>query len=190
VSKLTAILDACVLYPAPLRDLLMNLAVTNNLFQARWTDEIHDEWTRNLLKNRSDLTKERLQRTRDFMDDSVRDCLITGYQDLIPSLTLPDDNDRHVLAAAISGKANIIVTFNLKDFPSSTLKNYGIESQHPDDFIVNLIELDFTSVCEAVNRNRISLKNPPKSIEELLETYEKQRIPKTVAKLRLYHKLL
>jgi predicted nucleic acid-binding protein len=190
VSKLTAILDACVLYPAPLRDLLMNLAVTNNLFQARWTDEIHDEWTRNLLKNRSDLTKERLQRTRDFMDDSVRDCLITGYQDLIPSLTLPDDNDRHVLAAAISGKANIIVTFNLKDFPSSNLKNYGIEAQHPDDFIVNLIELDSTSVCEAVNQSRIILKNPPKSIEELLEIYEKQRIPKTVAKLRLYHKLL
>jgi predicted nucleic acid-binding protein len=190
VGKLTAILDACVLYPAPLRDLLMNLAVTNNLFQARWTDEIHDEWTRNLLKNRSDLTKERLQRTRAFMDDSVRDCLITGYHDLIPSLTLPDDNDRHVLAAGIYGRANIIVTFNLKDFPSSTLKNYGIESQHPDDFIVNLIEVNFASVCEAVHRHRISLRKPPKSIEELLETYENQRIPKTVAKLQLHHELL
>jgi len=46
----TAIFDACVLYPVPLRDLLMYLT-GSDLFQARWTDEIHDEWMRNLLKN-------------------------------------------------------------------------------------------------------------------------------------------
>jgi predicted nucleic acid-binding protein len=190
VSKLIAVLDACVIYPTYIRDLLMHLAVTNNLFQARWTDEIHNEWIRNLLKNNSKITKESLQKTRNTMDNAIRDCLIVGYHDLIPSLTLPDDEDRHVLAAAISGKANIIVTFNLKDFPSSTLKNYGIEAQHPDDFILNLIDLDYESVCEAVNRNRMMLKNPPMNIEELLETYRNRGIPKTVAKLQLYHKLL
>ena len=67
LSNFTAIFDACVLYPAPLRDFLMWLAITD-LFRAKWTDEIHDEWIRNVLKNRPDLTKERLQRTRTLMD--------------------------------------------------------------------------------------------------------------------------
>jgi predicted nucleic acid-binding protein len=189
LSKSIVIFDACVLYPAPLRDLLMHLAGTN-LFRARWTDEIHDEWTRNLLKNRTDLTKERLQRTRDFMNKSVRDCLVTGYQDLIPSLSLPDKDDRHVLAAAIYAAANIIVTFNLKDFPDTNLNEYGMKAQHPDDFIVNLIEINHISVCEAARQQRLLLKNPPKSIEESLATYEKQGLVQTVVKLKLYDELL
>lgn len=85
MSNFTAIFDACVLYPAPLRDFLMNLAITD-LFRARWTDEIHDEWIRNVLRNRPDLTNERLQRTRDLMNSHVRDCLVSGYQDLIRPL--------------------------------------------------------------------------------------------------------
>jgi predicted nucleic acid-binding protein len=189
VGKFTVIFDACVLYPAPLRDLLMHLAVTS-LFRARWTDEIHDEWTRNVLKNRTDLTPERLQRTRDFMNKSVRDCLVTGYQDLIPSLSLPDKDDRHVLAAAIYAGASIIVTFNLKDFPATNLNEYGVKAQHPDDFIVNLIEMNHESVCEAVKQQRLNLKNPPKSVEESLATHEKQGLSQTVAKLNLYSELL
>ena len=89
--------DACVLYPAPLRDLLMRLALTD-LFQARWTDQIHDEWTRNVLANRPELTAESLARCRRLMDEHVPDCLVTGYESLIPTLSLPDPDDRHVLA--------------------------------------------------------------------------------------------
>ncbi|MEZ2233262.1 PIN domain-containing protein [Microcoleus sp.] len=99
-SNPIALYDACVLYSAPLRDLLMQLALTD-LFQARWTDEIHDEWIRNVLKNRPDLTIEQLTRTKDLMNRYVRDCLVTGYEWIIPSLNLPDPNDRHILAAAI-----------------------------------------------------------------------------------------
>lgn len=115
VSNFTAIFDACVLYPAPLRDCLMHLTITG-LFRAKWTDEIHDEWIRSLLKNRPDLTKKRLQRTRNLMNSHVRDCLVAGYQDLIPSLHLPDEDDRHVLAAAIVAGADVIVTFQLIRF--------------------------------------------------------------------------
>ena len=77
--KFKALLDANVLYPAPLRDVLMRLAVTD-IFAARWTERIHDEWTRNLLKNRPDLTVEQLQRTRALMNAHVRDCLVTGVR--------------------------------------------------------------------------------------------------------------
>jgi len=95
VSQFTAILDACVLHPAPLRDLLMHLALTD-LFRAKWTDAIHEEWIRSVLENRLDLTREQLERTRQLMNAHVRDCLVTNYEDLIPVLTLPDPDDRHV----------------------------------------------------------------------------------------------
>jgi PIN domain len=137
VENFTVLFDACVLYPAPLRDFLMHLAVTD-LFRAKWTEEIHDEWIRNLLKNRTDLTKERLYRTRDFMNSNVHDCLVYGYENLIPSLTLPDKNDRHILAAAIHADVDVIVTFNLSDFPATALSQYGVEAQHPDVFFSSL----------------------------------------------------
>ena len=125
--------DRCVLYPAPLRDLLMQLALSD-LYRARWTDKIHEEWMRNVLKNRPDLSKEQLERTKSLMNRSVRDCLIEGYEFIIPSLDLPDPDDRHILAAAIKGQADIIVTMNLKDFPDRILNEYEIEAQHPDIF--------------------------------------------------------
>jgi predicted nucleic acid-binding protein len=189
VSNFTAIFDACVLYPAPLRDFLMHLAITD-LFRAKWTNEIHDEWIRNVLKNRPDLTNERLQRTKDLMNSHVRDCLVSGYQNLIPSLTLPDENDRHVLAAAICAGADVIVTYNLSDFPAATLDQYGIEAQHPDEFITHLIDLAPLAICEAAKRQRMSLKNPPQSVEGLLEIYKKQGLAQTVAELRIYDGLL
>lgn len=116
ISNFTVIYDACVLYPAPLRDLLMRLALTD-LYRARWTDMIHDEWTRNVLKQWPDLKAEDLERTRSLMNAHVRDSLVTGFEHLIPSVELPDADDRHVVAAAIHGGASLIVTFNLKDFP-------------------------------------------------------------------------
>ena len=167
----------------------MNLAITD-LFRAKWTDEIHDEWIRNVLINRPDLTNDRLQRTKTLMNSHVRDCLVIGYQDLIPSLILPDMNDRHVLAAAIRAGADVIVTYNLKDFPVETLEHYGIEAQHPDEFINHLIDLAPPVVCAAVKRQRMSLKNPPQSVEELLSAYERQGLTQTVAELRLYDGLL
>ena len=100
MPSFTALYDACVLYPAPLRDLLMHLAMTD-LFRARWTDQIHDEWISNLSINRPDLKRRQLERTRRLMNAHVLDCLVTGYEGLIDKLKLPDPNDRHVLAAAI-----------------------------------------------------------------------------------------
>jgi len=115
----TAIFDACVLYSAPLRDLLVELAY-RSVIRARWTAEIQEEWMRNLRANRPDIEPGRLERTRARMDQ-VRGCLVAGHLDLIPSLDLPDPDDRHVLAAAIHCGANLIVTKNLKDFPKAIL---------------------------------------------------------------------
>ncbi len=90
--------DANVLYPSGLRNFLMHLALTG-IFRAHWSAEVHDEWIRNLLKNRPDLSRDKLERTRHLMDKAVPDALVTGYEHLIDSIELPDRDDRHVVAA-------------------------------------------------------------------------------------------
>ena len=180
---LVAVYDACVLYAAPLRDLLMRVALTG-LVQARWSEEIHREWMENLLAQRPDLQRKRVQRTRERMDAALPAALVTGYEPLIDTLTLPDVNDRHVLAAAIHGNAAVIVTFNLSDFPATALSPHGIEALPPDAFLVRLFEMDAEAVGEAARRQREALQNPPKTVEEYLATLEAQGLPQTVARLR------
>src|SRR5437763_11557894 len=139
VATFTAFYDANVLYPAELRNLLMHLALTG-LFRARWSPDVHEEWISNLLKKRPDLTRDKLERTRMLMDKNAVDALVTGYEDLIPALHLPDPDDRHVLAAAIRGHADVIVTMNLRDFPSNAITPFRIEAQHPDEFVLHLLD--------------------------------------------------
>jgi hypothetical protein len=128
----------------------MHVAVTD-LFRAKWTDAIHEEWITGVLKARPDLTREQLHRTRDLMNSHVRDCLVAGYESLIPALTLSDPDDRHVLAAAIRAGAYLIVTFNLKDFPAEALALFGIEAQHPHEFLNHQLDRAVNIVCAAVN---------------------------------------
>ena len=189
VHPVTAVYDANVLYPAPLRDLLIRLAQAG-LVRARWTEAIHDEWVRNVLAANPARSPERLARTRGLMNEAVRECLVTGYDDLIESLSLPDPDDRHVLAAAIRADAEVIVTFNLKDFPAGKLESYNVEAIHPDDFLCTLFDAAPGPVCAAVKRQREGLRNPPKTAEELLATLEGQGLPQTVARLRQFADLL
>jgi predicted nucleic acid-binding protein len=182
VSNFTAVYDACVLYPAPLRDLLMELALTD-LFRARWSEEIHKEWIRNVLKNRPDLKMSQLLRTKAFMDANVRDALVTGFESLIPSLSLPDENDRHVLAAAVRCSADVIVTFNLKDFPSDYLSTFDLEAQHPDDFILYLLDLYPVQVCSAAEKVRQRLRTPVMNHEDYLSNLLRQGLPQTVSRI-------
>jgi hypothetical protein len=179
----TALHDACVLYPAPLRDLLMQLALSD-CYRAKWTQSIHDEWIRNLLRDRPDLKPEQLKRTRELMNAHVRDCLVTGYESLISGLTLPDPDDRHVLAAAIRSRSKVIVTFNLNDFPAEILSSHGLEAQHPDAFIGHLIDVAPEKVLVAAQTCRARLCAPPRSVEEYLHALAAQRLPRTVAFLR------
>ncbi|WP_410537144.1 PIN domain-containing protein [Streptomyces sp. KL2] len=115
-----ALYDASVLYPSTLRDLLISIA-QDGLVQAKWTDRVLDETFGNLKAKRPDLDSARLDRTRQAMMRAVGDCMVRGYEPLIGAVELPGPDDRHVLAAAVRAKAQVIVTFNLKDFPSDVL---------------------------------------------------------------------
>ncbi len=188
MTKFSVIYDACVLYPAPLRDLLMRLALTD-LYKARWTDKIHEEWIEALLR-RNKYTRKNLEKTRDLMDLHVRDAKVNDFEDLIDAIKLPDPDDRHVLAAAIKCNANAIITFNLKDFPDKVLSKYSIEAIHPDDFIFYQIDLSPGKVCNAIKCQREALKNPPKDRNEFLAILQKQQLPQTVSSLKQYIDLI
>lgn len=152
-----------VLYPAAVRNLLMRLAL-GGLFR------IHDEWTHAVLRDRPDLTRGQLARTRELMDAHAAGALVEGFDALIDTLRLPDPNDRHVLAAAIHGRADVIVTANLRDFPPDALRPFGIVAQHPDEFILHLLDLAPAAVARAAREHRESLRNPPKDVDTYLET--------------------
>ena len=177
-----ALYDACVLYPFYLRDLLVRLALTD-LFRAKWTDEIHDEWIGNLSKNEG-IPAESLARTRRLMDGAVLDCLVTGYARRIADLTLPDPGDRHVLAAAIESASEVIITKNLADFPQDYLGQFGIAAKHPDEFVLLLLKEEPDRVVRAMRDQRAAYRNPALTAEEFVGALERCELAETAKLLR------
>ena len=187
--RYVAVLDACVLYPALVRNILLSLAAAG-LYRARWSDDIQREWVDSLLANREDLTRTRIERTCAEMARSIPDCLVKNYQPLVDTLELPDANDRHVLAVAIRCNAHAIVTANLADFPKDALAVYDIEVQHPDDFIVNQIDLSTADGMTAIKAMRARMRNPAYTPSELLAAIERHQLPQTAAYLRDWQALI
>lgn len=183
MKDLIAVYDACVLYSAPLRDLLMRVAVAD-LCRAKWTDQIHQEWMRNVLEDYPQITPAQVERIRQLMDAHVRDSLVAGYESIIEQVNLPDADDRHVLAAAIHAQAEVIVTYNLKDFPANILNPLGVTAQHPDEFVLSLMKRESEKFLETIERHRQELRRPPKNHEEYLATLDKQGLSRTVMAIR------
>lgn len=182
MPPVTAFLDANVFYQSELRNLLLHLAIAG-LFRARWSGTVHEEWIASLLKHRPDLTRGKLERTRQLMDRAVLDALVTGYESLIPALQLPDPDDRHVLAAAIRGGAQVIVTQNLRDFPAGVLRRFEIEAYHPDEFVSRLIMAAPQVAWRAAETLRKSLQKPPKSVEQFFASLEAAGLRRSAALL-------
>lgn len=178
-----ALLDANVIYPAPLRDLLFSIAA-EEVFQPLWTKQINEEWVKNLLQNRPDISRSQLQRTCDLMDKAFPMALIEGYENLISMLELPDSDDRHVLAAAIKSEADILVTFNLKDFQQGYINQFGVEVKHPDHFLCTLFERKPNSCVTAFKKMHNRLKHPPIPKGKLLDTLKVNDIKQFPALLK------
>jgi len=179
----TVLYDANVLYPNVLRDVLIRLAQTG-LVHARWTDRILDETFRNLAADRPDIPTDTLARLRELMNRAVPDCLVTGYEALIPALTLPDEDDRHVLAAAIRCGVQVIVTANLRDFPDAELAQFGIEALHPDEFVMDLFTLDGARVHQAISATAAAWRNPPGTPADVCDRLAAAGLPISAAALR------
>ena len=160
------------------------------LYRARWTQKIEDEWVTAICQNRRDLDPKRLRHTADLMNSVVPDCMIKGFEFLSERLTLPDADDRHVLAAAIRGKADAIVTYNLKDFPAATLDQYDIEPLHPDDFLIYQFGIDVAAVLGGARSCRVRLRRPPLAVREYLDALTTLRLPQLVMELSRYSALI
>ena len=178
-------LDASALYPALLRNILMRCAL-RDLFSAFWSERVQDEWTRSVLRDRPDLSPARVHRTRRMMDENIAGANVTGFEHLIETLSLPDVDDRHVLAAAIHCRAEIIVTANLRDFPVSVLAQYKIQPQHPDVFLLGLINSSPLEVVAALRQILLAFKRPTITIGELLVAMERQGLKTSAKALTAY----
>ncbi|MFO0964316.1 MAG: PIN domain-containing protein [Gemmataceae bacterium] len=177
MTPIVAVYDACVLYSAFLRDFFVWLAIggrRNGILRAKWTGRIHKEWMRAVARRRPELRKN-LPRTRRLMDQSVRGCRVHGYERWEARLHLPDNNDRHVLAAALACVADVIVTFNTKDFPESALQPFGISAVIPDTFALHL--LDSGIVTTAAAEHRASLRRPALSSQAYVDALRRNGLP-------------
>ena len=182
MSSFVVVYDACVFHPAALRDLLIRVARAG-LVRARWTERILDECFRSILERRPDLTAERLRRTRELMIEAVPDCIVNDYEQLVGKLGLPDPDDEHVLAAAIKAGAQVIVTANLSDFPTDKLAQWNCEAKHPDEFVLNLIDLAPARVMQVVTEQASALRSPPRSVPEVLDALRLNGLVQSVARL-------
>jgi predicted nucleic acid-binding protein len=182
ISTFGAVFDANVLYGSRIRSLLMELAMSG-LFRPYWSADIHREWM-TAVSEKTGIEIARLETTRNCMDAAVPDACVTGYEGLIPALTLPDPDDRHVLAVAIRAGANAIVTFNDKDFPIEVLEPYGLHTRHADMFIRDVDGIDPGVVAEAARADLVHYQNPPLSVDEYIAGLEAAGLPKTARHLR------
>lgn len=180
---IAAVYDACVLYPAPLRDFLLRLA-RQGVVQPRWSDLILDEVFRNILANRPDLSPSALARTRELMASGFPSARVEGHEALIPGLSLPDADDRHVLAVALHSSAPLIVTFNLKDFPALALEPMGVVAVHPDEFVLERVADGIEPVLAALRAQAAGLSRPPTTVHDVLARLQECGIPRSVARLR------
>ena len=158
--------------------------VSLGVYEPVWTTAIQDEWIRNLLKARPDIDKAALEATRRSMDKAFPGSNTTGYESLIESLSLPDPDDRHVLAAAIKAKAQVLVTANLRDFPTNALIPFAIRAEHPDAFVSKCIDRDRPKAVKALENQVKTLKKPPLPVETVLKNLEANGLVKSVAKLK------
>jgi predicted nucleic acid-binding protein len=182
ISTFTAFIDSNVFYGARLRSLVL-FAAQSKMFRARWSNRVQEEWAQALVKKRKhpSITREALQLTINAMNSAVPDCLVTGYEALEATLSLPDPDDRHVLAAAIRVGASTIVTFNLKDFPAELLEPFGVHVTHPDVFLIDTMDIDPIQFAECVRLDFAHYKSPKLTFETYVEDLKNAGVPETAA---------
>jgi predicted nucleic acid-binding protein len=173
------LLDANVLFPFSLRDTLLRAAAAG-FYQVRWSSQILDEVTRNLVST-GVMSDDKARRLRAVMEDAFPDAAVSGYEHLVSAMK-NHEKDRHVAAAAVKAGAQVILTSNLQDFGDLP---EGIEAQSPDVFLCNLFELDPERFVDLLREQAAALLNPPMTFEELLGRLARV-VPELVATVREY----
>jgi hypothetical protein len=177
-----AVFDACILYPFHLRNIVVQAAV-DRLVEARWTDAIHDEWIRNLTANLPAIPIERLLITRRLMNDTLPTAMVSGCEKHIPRVTLPDPNDRHVVAAGIAANASFVLTWNLRHFPANELKKFGLRRITPDAFLAGLFDKIPDLMIASLANARRNLRKTQVSAPDFIGILKNQKLPQLAKRL-------
>jgi hypothetical protein len=181
-----AVLDTCVLYPATLRDILLCLAQAG-LYRPLWTSDILFELHRNLVNRpgpgSGQEREAKIARLVNEMTAAFEDALVSGHEPLIATMS-NHFQDRHVLAAAVRAGADAVVTFNLDDFPAESTTPLEIEAVHPDEFLLNQLDLDPPLVLRALERQVAGNRRPPTSVKDLCDSMERHQLPRFAVELR------
>jgi PIN domain len=184
LAALSVVMDASVLYSIRATNLMLE-AASHHLFRPQWTDDIHAEWTRSVLARRPGADPASIAKRCNDMDTYFPDACVDHYQPIIAGLDLPDPDDRHVLAAAIFCEAPLIVTFNLRHFPSTALAPKGVRAVHPDAFLINLLDQHPDAMIQSAKAVRRRLNAPPQSPDEFLAALAKAKLTGFATALRL-----
>ena len=163
---ITALLDANVLHPMVLCDLLIRLAQRGR-YRALWTREILAEVVTTILRRRPDLSVELLRKRTAAMETALQEAMVEDYEHLVPALG-ELGTDAHVVAAAICAHADVIVTSNVRDFPDHVLERYGLSAQLPDDFLVEHWWLDPLAVAGVLVEQARGTSRPPLTPDDIL----------------------
>lgn len=182
-TKFTAVIDANVLFPVVVRDYLLWLAVYE-LYTPKWSEKLLEEFREVFARKGKSL--ESAARQIGYINKACPDALIQNYETIIPSITLPDENDRHVVAAAVKCNANVIVTRNLFDFPNDYLKTIGLVAIDPDNFIADMVDLSPQRCREAFREMVLSKNKPPRDELEYLKIMRNNNLEETAKELSKY----
>lgn len=182
-NRYTVVLDASVLFPQWKRDLLLCFFEAD-LYRAQWSEQIQQEWLSNAIRKLPE-KEHNLRRADTLMRQHFGSAWIeeNEYVQFIELVSLPDANDRHVVAAAIAGRADYIVTDNLKDFPEHELARFGIEVGSADKFLAGTFEHYPHSAIRVLNEHRLALKNNP-SASEYLMLLRQRGLPRLASQLQ------
>lgn len=176
------VIDANLLYPFHLRNLLVQFGV-DSVIAPRWTTRINLEWIGNLVAA-GRAPEERLLLTLDLMNSALPEAEVQGWEARMNGLTLPDPDDRHVLAAALAAEAETILTMNLRDFPASALAPHGIVAVHPDEFLCGLHDADPELLRASTEAAHANLSRSAPSLAVYLNVLDRQGLPQLTHRLR------
>lgn len=189
VGRYPALLDANVLHPAFLRGALLWFA-DQRLFQPHWSADILAEWRRSVMRRFPEVKEDQLVAKALEMEEFFPGAAISGYEGFIDCIRLPDPEDRHVLAAATVGRCAGIVTANTKHFPDEIVAPLGMEIIHPDDFIVNIIDLHPSRAVTACKNHRANMSQSNPTPQQFLERYERAGLVQAHQRLSRHIELL
>lgn len=181
-DRFVVVLDANVLYPFRVRDVLLRFAEAG-LFRARWSERILAEWSRNLLANKPRLTAS-VKSQIEAMARAFPESCVRGDERLVGSLDLPDEDDNHVLATAILADAEHIITENLKDFPDEKLAPFGVAAVSADDFLASTFELYPAEALATLRAMRRDYEHPPFTPSEFIFDLQAKGLPKLASMLK------